>query len=175
MRLEGRIKMGFYPTPISVIERINNFLEFPKEEVSILDPCCGSGLALKNLCENKNAKTYGVELDEARAEEAKNNLDYVLDAGIENVRISNDCFSCLFLNPPYDMESLEEGNERKEKLFLKETQKYLQTGGILIYIIPQERLNKEIAKVLSYRFENIRVYCFQKDMLAESRRISGMG
>ena len=54
----------------------------------------------------------------------------------------------------------EEGNERKEKSFLRETIKYLQPGGLLIFIIPQNRLDKNTAKILAYRFETIQTCKF---------------
>jgi hypothetical protein len=41
--------------------------------------------------------------------------------------------------------------------------KYLKPKGLLIYIIPQSRLDKSIAKILAYRFENFQVYKFQEE------------
>lgn len=161
MRLEARIKMGYYPTPLSVVERIKGFLKFPDTNVNLLDPCCGKGIALKMLKGNNQATTYGVELDEHRAKKAKQNLDYVIKGNYKDARISNNAFSCLFLNPPYDWQACEEDKtEREEKTFLKDTIKYLQALGILIYIIPQKRLTKDIAQILSYNFENFNVFKF---------------
>lgn len=162
MRLEARVKMGYYPTPLMVVERIKSFIRFP-ENASILDPCCGEGNALQKLAEGTGAKTYGIEVDEFRAEEAKTKLDHVLKCGYEQTRISNAVFSCLFLNPPYDWETEDEGSERKEKVFLKETIKYLQPQGLLVYVIPQNRLDKSIAKILAYRFEKFLVYKFPEE------------
>ena len=159
MRLEARVKMGYYPTPIPVVERIKTFVRFP-EDCTIFDPCCGDGSALAVLAEGTGAKTYGIEIDHRRAEEAKTKLDCVLKCGYEQTRISNGAFSCLFLNPPYDWETGDEGNERKEKVFLKETMKYLQPRGLLIYLIQQHRLDKSIAKIFAYRFENFLIYRF---------------
>jgi len=159
MRLEAKIKMGYYPTPVSVIERIKTFISFTDDN-TLFDPCCGEGNALAQLAENTSAKTYGIEIDHHRAEEAKTKLNYLLKCGCEQTRISNSCFSCLFLNPPYDWETEDEGSERKEKLFLKETMKYLKPKGLLVYIIPQSRLDKSIAKILAYRFENFLIYRF---------------
>jgi len=166
MRLAGRIKLGFYPTPISVVERIKSFISVSENQpVNAFDPCCGEGLALKHFTEGWNCITYGIELDEHRAEEAKQNLNHVLKCSYTQTRITNGCFSVLFLNPPYDEETFSNGmvtsSERKEKIFLKDTIKYLKPKGLLVYIIPQTRLDKSIAKILSYRFENINVYKFQ--------------
>ena len=165
MRLAGRIKMGYYPTPISVVERIKCFTAWPeKKPVNILDPCCGEGLAVKHLSEGFNCQTYGIELDGHRAEEAKGNMNHVLTCSYTEARITNGCFSVLFLNPPYDEETLNDGtvtsSERKEKVFLKDTIKYLSPEGLLIYIIPQPRLDTSIAKILNYRFEQFKIYRF---------------
>lgn len=161
MRLEARIKMNYYPTPLSVVERIKSFIKFPEANVNLFDPCCGDGIALKTLKENNNVTTYGIELDEYRAKKANDNLDYVMKGSYKDARISNNAFSCLFLNPPYDWQAREEDkNEREEKTFLKDTVKYLQSSGILIYIIPQKRLTNDVAQILSYNFEDFKVFKF---------------
>jgi tRNA1(Val) A37 N6-methylase TrmN6 len=175
MRLEGRIKMGYYPTPDSVVERIRSFIKFPEENVSILDPCCGEGLALKNLAQDTKATTYGIELDDHRAGQARDNLDHVLKGSYEDARISSNAFSCLFLNPPYDWDTPphteKDGNARKEKTFLRGTVKYLKPEGALIYIIPQNRLTSDIAKMLSYRFEDHNVFRFPDDEYVKYKQI----
>jgi len=159
MRPGADVKMGYYPTPISVVERIRSFLNFPDDNVNLLDPCCGEGLALKKLQENSNATTYGIELDQYRAEKAKDNLDHIIKGSYEDARISHNAFSCLYLNPPYDWDAVNDG-ERKEKTFLKGTLKYLQPTGLLVYLISQNRLADDVAKVLSYRLENFSVFRF---------------
>jgi tRNA1(Val) A37 N6-methylase TrmN6 len=167
--------MGYYPTPPSVVQRVRSFLRFPEENVNVLDPCCGDGLALKNLVEGANATTYGIELDRYRAGQAKRILDHVLKGSYEDARISNDAFSCLFLNPPYDWASGsstgEERNERKEKSFLRGTLNYLQPGGVLVYIVPQKSVSGDVAKVLSYRFHDFNTYRFPDEEYERFRQI----
>jgi hypothetical protein len=177
MRLEAKIKMGYYPTPLPVIERIRSFLKFPEDNVNLFDPCCGEGLALKKLKGEVKATTYGVELDQHRAEKAKNNLDHVIKGSYEDARISHNAFSCMLLNPPYDWEAPEneETSERKEKTFLKGTVRYLQRSGTLIYIIPQRRLSKDIAKILSYRFEHFNVFRFPDEEYEDFKQIVLLG
>jgi hypothetical protein len=177
MRLEAKIKMGYYPTPLSVVERIRSFLKFPEDNVNLFDPCCGEGLALKKLKGDAKATTYGIELDEYRAEKAKSNLDHVIKGSYEDARISNNAFSCLFLNPPYDWNAPdnEESSERKEKTFLKGTVKYLQQSGVMIYIIPQRRLSNDIAKILSYRFTDFNVFRFPDEEYEEFKQIVLLG
>jgi len=157
MRIEGQYKMGYYPTPETVVERIRSFLKFPEKDFSVLDPCCGCGTALKNLVHETKGKTYGIELDGQRYLQAKQKLNRVAKGGYEIATISNEAFSILYLNPPYDYDA---NGQRKEKIFLQDTQKYLIKGGLLIYIIPQERLTTDLAKMISYRFGDIRIYRF---------------
>jgi predicted RNA methylase len=170
MRLEARVKMGYYPTPITVVERIKSLIRFT-ECCTIIDPCCGEGSALAKLAQDTSAKTYGIEIDGHRAEEAKAKLNHVLKCGFEQTRISSGAFSCLFLNPPYDWETEDDGSERKEKVFLKETMKYLKPKGLLIYIIPQSRLDKTIAKILAYRFEAFLIYRFPAEEYESFKQI----
>jgi len=172
VRHEARIKMGYYPTP-PVVERVRSFLRFPTENANVLDPCCGEGLALKRLTEGANATTYGIEPDAYRAEQARGLLDHVLKCGYEDAVVSTDAFSCLFLNPPYDWTSGggEEGNERKEKSFLKATGRYLQPDGALVYVVPQHRVTEDVAKVLSYRFEQFSPYRFPDQEYERFRQI----
>ncbi len=167
--------MGYYPTPLSVAERIRTFLSFPSENVNILDPCCGEGTALRNVVDGANATTYGIELDEYRAKQAKDTLDHMLHCGYEDVRISNNAYSCLFLNPPYDWQdssALDESrHERTEKAFLRGTIRYLLPEGVLVYIVPQSRVTEDVAKILSYRFEDFNTYRFQDGEYEKFRQI----
>jgi len=165
MRTEARIKMGYYPTPLPVVDNIRSFLRYPDENVNILDPCCGEGLALRKLAEGTGAATYGIEPDGYRAGQARETLDHVLPCGYEDAVISNSAFSCLFLNPPYDWDSGEEfsGNERKEKTFLRGTMKYVMPDGVLVYIVPQKRMTEDVAKLLAYRFDDFDCYRFPDD------------
>ena len=71
MRIQGRIKMGHYPTPARVVELIRNYLAFPPGQFSSLDPCCGEGDALAGLVAGTSAITYGVELDHNRQRRAR--------------------------------------------------------------------------------------------------------
>ncbi len=175
IRPQARIKMGYYPTPLSVVERIRTFLSYPAENVNVLDPCCGEGTALKDLVEGAKAATYGIELDEYRAKQAKDVLDYLLRCSYEDVRISNNSFSCLFLNPPYDWQagsrSESDRNERTEKAFLSDTMKYLLPEGVLVYIVPQKRVTADVAKILCYKFEDFNTYRFPDDEYERFRQI----
>ncbi len=165
--------MGYYPTPLPVVDRIASFLEFPDENVTLLDPCCGDGAALSRLAQGRNAETYGIELDQHRAGLAREALDHVLACGYEDARITNAAFSGLFLNPPYDWAEAgeTERSERKEGLFLRGTARYLRPGGVLVYIVPQTQMRNGVARFLSYRFQNFSAFRFPGEHYDEYRQI----
>jgi tRNA1(Val) A37 N6-methylase TrmN6 len=179
MRIHGRIKMGHYPTPPRVVELIKNYLSFSSSSFCARDPCCGEGIALEQLVGSSQAITYGVELDHQRAEESKTRLHHVLRCGIEETRIQHRSCSLLLLNPPYDELTLEEESntktERQERAFLRMTVPYLTPGGVLVYIIPQNRLDKAIARLLASRFEGIRVFRFPDPEYGDFRQIVVFG
>ena len=154
--------MGYFATPPSVVERIKKLLSFPEEPFAALDPCCGCGTALASLMEETPGYGYGVELDYARAERSRKKLHRVAKGAYEAARISNRAFSLLFLNPPYDGEIGTEtiAGKRKERTFLSGTVDYLAPGGVLVYVIPQYIIEKNIALILTYRFKNIRAFRF---------------
>jgi hypothetical protein len=179
MRIHGRIKMGHYPTPARVVELIRNYLSFPVSPFTALDPCCGEGNALAGLVAGGQAVTYGVELDHQRAEKSKIRLNHMLRCGIEETRIQHRSCSLLLLNPPYDELTREEESdtktERQERAFLRMTIPYLIPGGVLVYIIPQNRLDKAIARLLASRFEGIRVFRFPDPAYGDFRQIVVLG
>jgi tRNA1(Val) A37 N6-methylase TrmN6 len=173
------MKMGYYPTPARVVKYIKSFLLFPREPFTALDPCCGEGLALEQLIADTQAITYGVELDQHRAGEAESRIQNVLKCGIEETRIGHQSCSLLFLNPPYDVATLEEDaeakTERQEKAFLRMTVPYLMPGGVLVYIIPQTRLNRAIARLLASRFEGVQVFRFPDPEYDDFKQIVVLG
>lgn len=146
--------MGYYPTPPEMVWLIRDYLKFPKGKFYALDPCCGEGTAIQLLTHDTNATTYGIELDKSRANQAKQKLDHVVNDAIENTVITEEKFSLLFLNPPYDWD---ESGERKETIFISETTKYLMPGGILIFIIPSTYIHHVMGIVSGYYEDIVRL------------------
>jgi len=155
LRLKGQIKMGYYPTPDSVVQLLRPHLIFPPEPFAALDPCCGTGAALRDLVKGSGAVTYGIELDLARAKEATKVLDSVAKGAFELSKVPKNAFGLLLLNPPYDWATESEESARKEYKFLRNSAPCLVPGGVLIYIIPQSRFGKTIARYLDYTFDQI--------------------
>ena len=150
MRLAAQAKGGFYPTPPRVVDLIAELIHTPsgsynrgRETLRILDPCCGAGEALAQLAEGldrPNAipiETYGVELHRDRAQEAEERLNHALASDLFATSIANGAFGLLLLNPPYDYDS---EDKRTEHAFLTHTTRYLADSGLLVFIVPRQRL-----------------------------------
>lgn len=155
--------MGYYPTPPVVVEAIKSLLAFPEQTFYALDPCCGEGKALEQLLSNTAGTGCGVELDAARAKEARSRLTRVLNDAWEFCTVQHDCFSLCLNNPPYDhdiKEDLFKKAKRKEYLWIKDMHAHLLPGAVMVYIIQQERYDQLICRALATHYEQIRVWRF---------------
>ncbi len=173
-RFASQMKMGFYPTPISVVTAIGKYLKFPdslqENSLRVLDPCCGEGVSLGIITEGTSAATYGIELNKERYVKASEKLDYVFQCdALSEVRTTAAAYSLLWLNPPYD-DSSDENGDRLESDFLKTYNKFLMNDGILIFIIPALSL-RYTAALLSSQYKDIRVLSFPKKEYASFKQI----
>jgi predicted RNA methylase len=133
-------------------------LRFPEEAcATALDPCAGTGQALAVLTEGANVLRYGIELDSFRAEEAKAMLEHVVQGNCFDVHCAVESYGLVFLNPPYDFECSEGHNERTERLFLEHCFRWLQPGGVLVMVIPGQRVSA-CSQVLAAHFREILIY-----------------
>ena len=169
MRLVAQAKGGFYPTPERVVDLIAELIHTPtgyyhrdRETLRILDPCCGAGEALAQLAERMDApnaipiETYGVELHRDRAEEAEKRLGHALASDLFATSVANGAFGLLLLNPPYDHDS---EDKRTEHAFLTQTTRYLAEGGLLVFIVPRQRLAVS-TRYLSTHYGRMRCWAF---------------
>ena len=150
MRLAAQAKGGYYPTPDRVVDMIAGLIQAPYtygnvgKTLRVLDPCCGGGNAAARLADRLGThgavpvETYGVELHRDRACEAEKLLDRALAADLFATSIANRAFGLLYLNPPYDFDSGED--RRVEHAFLTQCTRYLTDGGLLVFIVPRQRL-----------------------------------
>ena len=169
MRLAAQAKGGYYPTPERVVDLLAELIHTPtgyyhrgRETIRILDPCCGAGDALERLAEGLNRpkalsiETYGVELHRDRAEEAEKRFHRTLAADLFATSIANGAFGLLLLNPPYDFDS---EDKRTEHAFLTQTTRYLAESGLLVFIVPRQRLAVS-ARYLSTHYGRMRCWAF---------------
>jgi len=168
MRLAAQAKGGFYPTPPRVVDLVAKLLYGARgrarsaDTLRILDPCCGGGEALAQFADllrdrsTVPVETFGVELHRDRAEQAAQMLDRSLACDLFATTIANGAFGVLFLNPPYDHDS---EDKRMEHAFLMYCTRYLAEGGLLLFIVPRQRMAVS-ARYLSSHYRDIRCWAF---------------
>ncbi len=176
-RLMNNVKMGFYPTDPDNIALMLRAIRFPEGvTTNLLDPCCGCGAALKQLAVGNNCYTYGMELDEGRAEEAQRTLHRVGFGSFFYSTVSREAFHLLFLNPPYLSVLNQSGSRsRHEKRFLIESLPALAYGGLLIYVIPYYRLTQDICRILTDNFEDLSVWRFTDAEFRKFKQVAVFG
>jgi 16S rRNA G966 N2-methylase RsmD len=149
--------MGFYPLPLSEAQRIRRFLLFPGQPSSAIDPCVGDGVAFEAITSGAEVLRYGIELDAYRTEQAKQRIHKVVQGNALEVQCPVECFGLLYLNPPYDWTLGPADSRRTEQSFLSHTYRWLKPGGVLLFVIPCDRL-AECSQILSTHFRDVRVY-----------------
>jgi hypothetical protein len=157
MRNAGRLKLGYYPLPLSEAQRLRSHLMFPEKPFSALDPCIGDGSAFDILVQQSAGLRYGVELDGYRTDQARKRSIEVVHGDTLEVQCRLDSLSFLYLNPPYDFEVGKTDNQRMELIFLRHTGRWVKPGGVLFFVIPKAQLSR-CARTLAEHFEQIRVY-----------------
>jgi hypothetical protein len=157
MRFRGKSRLGFYPLPLSEAHRIHNFLSFPLQPSSAIDPCVGDGVAFEVITSGAEVLRCGIELDAYRAEQARQRIPNVVQGNTLEVQCPVECFGFLYLNPPYDWALGPADSRRTEQSFLSHTYRWLKPGGILVFVIPGDRL-AECSQILSTHFRDVRVY-----------------
>ena len=156
MRIEARVRLGYYPLPSAEAERIRQYLQLTPGFVA-LDPCIGEGHALAAITAGAQGHRCGIELDAYRAEQASARAHQVLHASAFDVHCPVESVSLLYLDPPYDFEISEGKNERMERVFLQHTYRWLKPGGVLVFVIPCARL-ADCSDVLAWNFKDVSLY-----------------
>ncbi len=142
MRLAAQLRGGFYPAAPKAVAHAASFLRPPAgAQFAILDPCAGEGGAVRQLAALLGcppAQTYAIELDEGRAEALRAALPegrVLAPANFFGCRASFHGFSFVWLNPPFDHAY---GGYRVEDQFLRQATDWLQPGGIMAFVCPED-------------------------------------
>ena len=173
MRNAARLKMGYYPLPEGEGMKLRSLLSYT-QPVSVIDPCVGQGTALELVTSNAVVRRYGVELDAERARIASSKGIETIQGNAFNAIVKPESFSLLYLNPPYDSEIGSIGNRRMEAVFLEHTYRWLRMEGVLILVIPFERLH-DCTGMLSSHFTSLSVFRMTDPDSVQYRQIAILG
>ncbi|MGH9615239.1 MAG: DUF6094 domain-containing protein [Acidobacteriaceae bacterium] len=169
----ARLKMGYYPLPESEALKIRALLSFPGR-ITVIDPCVGKGIALHLITSGAEVERHGIELDAGRARQARATGINVIQGNAFDAHVKAECFSLLYLNPPYDSEIGTTGNNRMERIFLEHTYRWLVNDGVLVMVIPFERLH-DCGGVLSSYFAKLNIYRMTDEESVRFRQIVVLG
>ena len=156
MRSAGRLKLGYYPLPHAEGCRLRRLLQ-SDQPFSAMDPCVGTGEALHQVTNELDCRRFGIELDSERAAAAQAAGITTVQGNAFDAHAKVETFSLLYLNPPYDSEIGSFGNQRMEFLFLDHTYRWLVIGGVLVFVIPENRLTTCIP-LLAGNFTDFRLF-----------------
>ena len=156
MRSAGSLKLGYYPLPREEGRRVRRLLH-STEPFNAIDPCVGTGEALHLVTRDLDCRRYGVELDAERAATAQSTGITTVQGNVFDAHAKVETFSLLYLNPPYDSEIGSLGNKRMEFLFLEQTYRWLVIGGVLVFVVPENRLSVCIP-LLAGNFTSFRLF-----------------
>jgi predicted RNA methylase len=173
MRNVARLKMGYYPLPGVEGVKLRSLLSFGGP-ASVIDPCVGQGAALHLVTSEAPVRCYGVELDAERARIASANGIEAIQGNVFDVIARPESFSLLYLNPPYDSEIGSFANRRMETVFLEHTYRWLTMEGVLILVIPFERLH-DCTGILSSHFASLKVFRMTDPDSVQYRQIAVFG
>jgi len=174
VRFSGKSRLGFYPLPITEAQRIRRFLSFPDVASTALDPCVGDGVAFEAITSGGAVLRYGIELDAYRAEQAKERIPNTVQGNALEVHCPVDSLGCVFCNPPYDWTLGSTESRRVEQVFLSHTYRWLKPGGILVLVIPGERL-AECSQILASHFRDVRVYRLEAPECVRYKQVTVLG
>jgi hypothetical protein len=173
MRNAARLKMGYYPLPESEAVKLSSLLTYP-QPASVIDPCVGQGTALHLITSIAPVRRYGVELDAERAQIARADGIETIQGNAFDAIAKPESFSLLYLNPPYDSEIGSIANRRMEVVFLEHSYRWLVMDGVLVLVIPYERLH-DCAGVLSSHFAVLNVFRMTDPESVQYRQIAILG
>ena len=177
MRAAGRLRLGFYPLPSSEAQRIRRWLSFPDVVSAAVDPCIGDGVAFESITEGAEVLRYGIELDAYRAEQARGRIPNVVQGSTMEVHCAVESFSLLYLNPPYDWATGtgdSSSSNRTEQVFLSHTYRWLKPGGVLLFVIPGDRL-AECSQILATHFRDVRIYRLEAPECVRYKQVIVLG
>jgi hypothetical protein len=97
MRNQGRIRLGYFPLPLSEARRIRACLRYPTSPVSTIDPCIGDGSAFLAITAETCARRYGIELDAYRAEQAASDVHELIQVDCLDVHCPDESLGLAFL------------------------------------------------------------------------------
>lgn len=181
--LANEEKLGAYYTDTEMCRRISKLFRFSQDkEYTVLEPSIGDGTAVMAVTGKEggfmeNVKVFGVEINQNTYDNVISgnpSINYSLRADFLNdVYITNNVFSMVFMNPPYG----DDGNgERLETRFLEKASSYLKTGGIMVMVIPSYVFVDEMfSRQYLARYDHLQHFKFDESVYSQFKQVVVVG
>lgn len=170
-RPQSQAKMGTFPLDSWRAEQLIKIIKNTgASQGKILDPFCDTGEIVKQLGEAWNMQAYGVEIKEEAAREAQTNLgvaNALFADSYTGVRMSNNAFDILYLNPPYDIDYSEVESHRAEYKGLRDHWKYLRFGGMVIWVAYKHHISKTVARFFFEKCKRVYPFYWTKEHMGQ--------
>ena len=169
MRLAAQAKGGYYPTPDRVVDLVADLIQTPtgyyhrdREPSASSTPAAVAGTRFSGwprastgptLCPSRPTESSCTGTGLRRP---SSGLHRTLASDLFATSIANGAFGLLLLNPPYDYDS---EDKRTEHAFLTQTTRYLAESGLLVFIVPRQRLAVS-ARYLSTHYGRMQCWAF---------------
>ncbi|GAB5426321.1 MAG: hypothetical protein Crog4KO_34680 [Crocinitomicaceae bacterium] len=172
-RLISRAKMGFLPIDEIHQEAILSLVKPATSAHKLLDPFAGEGTFLEVASQAWQMTAYANELDGARAQVCieKFGITQAVRSDALRLRASNRAFSCLWVNPPYDIDKIAKNSKRVEFAMLRHSWKWAQDGGLVLWAVYQHHLTTEAMSFLAKNSRQVDVWAIPGKHLGEYDQI----
>lgn len=176
--MAGQARAGFYPAAPEAVKAMLLHLKLPdppsekslfkNTDLCMLDPCAGEGEALQILSEGldiKQENVFAVELHKDRSDKIRErmpNANVLGPCSFFGAEISAARFSLIYVNPPFDYSSDNNGyGTREEFEFVRRAYDLLTPKGIVILVCPKNVfIGRDFASAFDSMFEHAEVYKF---------------
>jgi hypothetical protein len=179
-RLESQAVGGYFPTPLPLLPSLAGLLEPQGTSCVVVDPCAGDGEAVVTISKlmGINAMILSCEMEATRHKALKERMRMASWAS-EQRALHGDAFlvdiddtkaDVLFLNPPYDLDSI---HGRLEQRFLDRFTVTLKEDGVLMFLVPFYAL-KASALTLATHYDELVCLRFPTEHFEPYRQVALM-
>lgn len=159
-RPQSMAKLGTFPLVPEYRTPLAKLIAPQNQPFRVLDPFCDTAEAIHEMAGMwGNAHIFGVEIKEEAARQAQDRLgvNRVHFEDAYRMHMTNNGFSVIYLNPPYQEnrylreDEFKTEAQRTEAQALRHFTKYLQWSGIMIWVAYKQHVTRYVAR---YFFKN---------------------
>jgi hypothetical protein len=156
-RLESTAKGGYYPFESKHHAAMLSYFAPSTQGGRLLDPCAGEGAALEALATGWKLTPYANEIDQERSAACVQRFGAVqaVQGDMAKLQATNGAFVAVWCNPLYGDNPT--SNDRREFEALKQSWKWVQRGGYMIWVVYKHHIRGRAAEWLCNRVSDVAI------------------